>query len=73
MLTVVPGEGSGGEGGTDGPSSLIDEIVREGARRMLAQALQAEVDAYSAAHAAERDDNGRRWVVATASTSRGRC
>jgi hypothetical protein len=27
--------------------ALIDEIVREGARRMLAEALQAEVDAYS--------------------------
>src|SRR5215831_8607087 len=63
MLTVVPGEGSGHEGGKDGPSSLIDEIVREGARRMLAEALQAEVDAYVAAFAAERDENGRRLVV----------
>jgi transposase-like protein len=62
MLTVVPGEGSGHEGGKDG-SSLIDEIVREGARRMLAEALQAEVDAYIAAHAAERDEDGRRLVV----------
>jgi transposase-like protein len=62
MLTVVPGEGSGHEGGKDG-LSLIDEIVREGARRMLAEALQAEVDAYIAAHAAERDENGRRLVV----------
>ncbi|MDQ2873306.1 MAG: IS256 family transposase [Actinomycetota bacterium] len=63
MLTVVPGEGAGHEGGKDGSSSLIDEIVREGARRMLAEALQAEVDAYIAAHAAERDGNGRRVVV----------
>jgi len=63
MLTVVPGEGSGHEGGKDGSASLIDEIVREGARRMLAEALQAEVDAYIAAHAAERDGNGRRLVV----------
>ena len=62
MLTVVPGEGSGHEAGQDS-SSLIDEIVREGARRMLAEALQAEVDAYIAAHAAERDENGRRLVV----------
>jgi hypothetical protein len=62
MLTVVPGDGSGHE--LDGGSrSLIDEIVREGARRMLAEALQAEVDAYIAAHAAERDENGRRLVV----------
>jgi putative transposase len=63
MLTVVPGEGSGHEGGKDGSASLIDEIVREGARRMLAEALQAEVDAYIVAHAAERDEGGRRLVV----------
>ncbi len=63
MLTVVPGDGSGHEGRKDGSPPLIDEIVREGARRMLAEALQAEVDAYIAAHAAERDENGRRLVV----------
>ena len=63
MLTVVPGESSGEEGGKDGSPSLIDEIVREGARRMLAEALAAEVDAYIAAFAAERDENGRRLVV----------
>jgi transposase-like protein len=44
-------------------SSLIDEIVREGARRMLAAALQAEVDAYVAQFVDERDGNGRRLVV----------
>ena len=41
----------------------LDEIVREGARRMLATALEAEVDAYLAAHTAERDERGRRLVV----------
>jgi transposase-like protein len=41
----------------------LDELVREGARRMLAAALEAEVDAYLAAHAAERDERGRRLVV----------
>lgn len=44
-------------------SSLIDQIVREGARKMLAAALQAEVDAYIAAFADERDQAGRRLVV----------
>ena len=63
MLTVVPGEGSGHEGGKDGSRSLIDEIVREGARRMLAEALAAEVDAYIAQFTGERDENGRRLVV----------
>ncbi|MEU2639824.1 transposase, partial [Micromonospora fulviviridis] len=43
--------------------SLIDEIVRDGARRMLAAALEAEVAAYIAAHAAELDEQGRRLVV----------
>jgi transposase-like protein len=42
---------------------LIDGLVREGARRMLAEALQAEVDAYVAQFIAERDENGRRLVV----------
>jgi putative transposase len=41
----------------------LDQLVREGARRMLAAALEAEVDAYLAAHAAERDEHGRRLVV----------
>src|SRR4249919_301489 len=63
MLTVVPGDGSGHKGGKDGSPSLIDEIVRQGARRMLAEALQAEVEAYIAAFAAEQDENGRRLVV----------
>jgi putative transposase len=43
--------------------SPIDEIVREGARRMLAAALEAEVAAYIDAHSAERDEDGRRLVV----------
>jgi putative transposase len=41
----------------------LDQLVREGARRMLAAALEAEVDAYLAAHAAERDEGGQRLVV----------
>jgi transposase-like protein len=42
---------------------LIDEIVREGARRMLAEALQAEVDAYVGQFTDQRDEGGRRLVV----------
>jgi transposase-like protein len=63
MLTVVPDGCPGDEGGKDRSPSLIDEIVREGARRMLAEALAAEVDAYIARFAAERGDDGRRLVV----------
>ncbi len=36
MLTVVPGEGSGHEGGKGASSSLLDEIVLEGARHAMA-------------------------------------
>ncbi|GAA4958763.1 hypothetical protein GCM10023238_26940 [Streptomyces heliomycini] len=57
MLSVV------NDDGTTNGSSLIDEIVREGARRMLAAALEAEVNAYIAELADERDDKGRRLVV----------
>jgi putative transposase len=41
----------------------LDEIVREGARRMLAVALEAEVDDYVTAFADERDENGHRLVT----------
>ena len=57
MLSVVTDEGSTQSG------SLIDEIVREGARRMLAAALEAEVNQYIAELAAETDALGRRLVV----------
>ncbi|HRL81710.1 MAG TPA: IS256 family transposase [Propioniciclava sp.] len=44
-------------------ASLLDEIIRDGARRMLAVALQAEVAAYIDAHAGVVDEAGRRLVV----------
>ena len=43
--------------------SLLDEIVRDGARQMLAAALQAEVAAYVDAHRGEVDADGHRLVV----------
>jgi putative transposase len=60
MLKVVHEESEPNEAGG---SSLLDEIVRDGARQMLAAALQAEVAAYVAAHAGEVDEQGRRLVV----------
>ncbi|MEU0413513.1 IS256 family transposase [Streptomyces griseorubiginosus] len=57
MLSVVNAEGSTESG------SMIDEIVREGARWMLAAALEAEVNQYIADLAAERDELGHRLVV----------
>jgi putative transposase len=58
MLSVVADEAARAELRLD-----LDELARKGARRMLAAALEAEVDAYLAAHAAERDEHGRRLVV----------
>ena len=43
--------------------SSLDEIVLEGARRMLAAALEAEVDNYLGRLAGEVDERGRRLVV----------
>jgi transposase-like protein len=51
------------EDGTTQSGSLLDDIVREGARRMLAAALEAEVNQYIAELAGERDEVGRRLVV----------
>ncbi len=42
---------------------LLDELVRDAARQMLAVALQAEVAAYIEAHIEEVDEHGRRLVV----------
>ena len=41
----------------------LDEIARQGAKKMLAQALQAEVQAYLQAAEGERDERGRALVV----------
>ncbi len=43
--------------------SLLDELARDGARAMLAAALQAEVTAYIDAHVGEVDQAGHRLVV----------
>jgi transposase-like protein len=43
--------------------SLLDEIAREGARRMLAAALKAEADAYINRFLGELDEDGHRLVV----------
>src|SRR6266568_4673330 len=62
VLTVVTEEGPTPAATAVG-GSLIDEIVRDGARRMLAAALEAEVAVYIAAHADQFDVEGRRLVV----------
>jgi putative transposase len=60
MLRVVGDEAVEDE--ADG-RSLLDEIAREGGRRMLVAALETEVAAYLEAHREERDDEGHALVV----------
>jgi len=57
MLTVVPPDAARVE------LSALDEICRQGARRMLAAALEAEADAYVAQFAGEVDETGHRLVT----------
>jgi putative transposase len=62
MLTVVHDADASNE--VAGASrSLLDEIVRDGARKMLAAALAAEVAAYVEQFADQVDENGHRLVV----------
>ena len=58
MLRVVTDDDAGAE-----MRAGLDEVVLEGAQRMLAAALEAEADAYIARLAGELDDRGRRLVV----------
>jgi putative transposase len=58
MLRVVADGQTSAEMG-----SGLDELVREGARRMLAAALEAEVGAYVSGLVDEVDDSGKRLVV----------
>jgi putative transposase len=41
----------------------LDDLAREGALRMIAAALEAEVDEYVASFVDERDEDGKRLVV----------
>lgn len=58
MLTVVNDEAERAE-----MVLTLDEICREGARRMLAAALEAEVDEYISAFVEDLDEDGHRQVV----------
>jgi putative transposase len=57
MLSVIPDDVAQAELRLD-----LDGLFREGARRMLAVALEAEVDAYIAGYAPQVDERGHRLV-----------
>lgn len=51
----IPGQGS--------IQSPLDQLVRDGARKMLQAALESEVESFLEQHAGRVDDEGRRQVV----------
>lgn len=63
MLKIVHDASEPNDNTAAGGGSLLDEIVRDGARQMLAAALLAEVTAYIEAHADQLDAQGHRLVV----------
>jgi putative transposase len=46
-----------------GSKDALNEILRQGAQQMLAQAIENEVAEYLGRHADQRDEDGRRLVV----------
>jgi putative transposase len=65
MLRVVTDDDAGAE-----MRGALDEIVLDGARRMLAAALEAEADDYIARLGGELDERAGAWWSATATPSR---
>jgi putative transposase len=59
MLNLITESQDSGQG----LFSTLDEIAREGARKMLAEALNLEVAEYLSRHSSLRDDHGRALVV----------
>lgn len=45
------------------PKGILEEIIREGARKLLQQAIENEVTEYLERYSGQRDEEGRRLVV----------
>jgi transposase-like protein len=64
MLMVLKDAGRGqGEEALEVFELALDELARQGAQRMIAAALEAEVEAYLARHEGQRDERGHALVV----------
>ena len=63
MLKVLDPTSEDNRETSEGAVPTLDEVAREGARRMLVAALEAEVEQYIETRAAARDADGRRLVV----------
>ncbi len=57
VLTAPPGAN------TNGATTALDELARDGARRLIAAALEAEVEEYVSSFSEELDQDGQRLVV----------
>ena len=51
---------------------ILDDLLREGARRMIAAALEAEVAEYIERYRRRATSGATRWSCATARRGRGR-
>ena len=60
MLKVIENEAGQGKNQEE---SALDRLAREGAQRMLAEALEAEVDGYLERHRKARSQDGHALVV----------
>jgi len=60
---MLVGQSITAEGLREETWSVLEAVAREGARKLLQQALENEVAEYIEAHAAKRDENGRRLAV----------
>lgn len=60
-MVKIEEEGTKGKAGALGMD--LDELAREGARRMLSAALEAEVEGYLEEHRGERDEKGHVLVT----------
>jgi transposase-like protein len=63
MLKVLEGGKNGNGHNEEGLAISLDELAREGARRMIAAALDVEVEDYVGRRAGERDEHGHALVV----------
>ncbi|HVZ87586.1 MAG TPA: IS256 family transposase [Polyangia bacterium] len=63
MLKVLEGGKNGNGKQQEGLAISLDELAREGARRMIAAALSVEVEDYVGRYAGERDERGHALVV----------
>ena len=63
MLKVLDSAREDNAQTTEGVAPTLDEVAREGARRMLPTALEEEVAHYIEAHADARDADGRRLAL----------